>query len=57
MDKLNKLANAVFVVFVIMLIYILYFYYNQDEPPEMDTNDDGIISPQEIKDYIKKRIR
>lgn len=56
MDKLGKLANAVFVVFMVLVVYIFYHYYNREEPIEIDTDGDGVISPQEIKEYIKKEL-
>ncbi len=56
MDKLNKITNVAFAVFVILVLYIFYHYYTRPDPVEIDTDGDGVISPEEIKEYIKKEI-
>ncbi len=57
MDKLEKIANAVFIVFAILVIYIFYYYYTKEDlSSEIDTDGDGIVTRAELKAYIKKEL-
>lgn len=56
MDKLEQIKNGVFVLLMVLAIYVFYHYYFKEPPNEIDENQDGIITKEEVINYIKKEL-
>jgi len=53
MDKLDKLANAVFVIFVTLLIFIFVHYYTHEQKNNEEVpNDTKLVTRREMCKYI-----
>lgn len=53
-EKKIKLGFFIFVVIICIMIYL--HYYNIEQNQVQDSNNDGLINNDELKDHIKKEI-